>query len=479
MKSVKVRQDESYWERACHFFRTSGGADSAGSYLLHNKNGKTVKIGIMCKQVAVSIDDGHFSYVEDGQRAVASPQSDGPTFKRVERLWNRDAPCFFLVSPDIRRRFVDKSLPQILLMQPALELSFSPAQSDGQISYAQDVTSEQQGAAMLRAATEKRTSMEVPVSMEKRTSTEKPLSVESTLADQPHDSDEPRSFSELAAGWVPAEADESFLTRLATAINVLQDYPDGKLTLTRAYERRLAAKYCPFTLYELHARTNGDYACSHFVHVREGVVSLGTSPENVFEINDGTVTVDVVAGTCKSNDSYDYVAQELYENPKQIKEHKSSLLNRQNRVRAFCKEGSIRVAQDMQIKVLRNVCHLHSVFTGELLPDVTIFDLLENIFPLLGARPKELLAIADVEAAPHRFYGGVVGYLYRDRGGCFLNIRNVLLDNDVIHAKVGTGVIRESDSYNELLETRNKLSGVLEAVHRWEQSGPGDCGSDS
>jgi anthranilate/para-aminobenzoate synthase component I len=443
---MKPREDESYWNQACHLFRNSGFADDAGSYVIHNKNTKTVKVGVM-SQVAVAVCDGHVDHTEHGQPVDGTAEpADASVFRHVERLLRRDAPCFLLVSPDIKRRFVDTSVPQILALQPALELAFSPDRSQGEVSYAEDPASEQRGVAMLRA------SAEAPHS---------PL---------PDDSGEPRSFAELADGWVPAEDDESFLSRLGNAVRVLQDHPDGKLTLTRAYERRLAGDHSPFALYERHARLNGEYACSHFVCIRPGVFSLGTTPENVFEISGRTLTVDVVAGTCKASDDGDYLAQELYENPKQIKEHNSSLANRQNRFKPFCKGGSIRAVQDMQVKTLRNVCHLHSVFAGELLPDVSMFDLVANIFPLLGARPKELLPLADSETAPHRYYGGVVGHLHGTSGCCFLNIRNALLKDDVIYAKVGTGVIRESDSYSELVETRNKLSGVLEAVRLWEQA---------
>lgn len=444
---MNAREDRSYWERACHFFRNTGFASSEGSYFVHNKNRRTVKVGIMC-QNSVAVSGGSVSHTEDGQRTAAATvlQPEGPVFKHVEQLLRKDAPCFFIVSPDIQRRFTDDDLPQILLLQPVLEFTFSPDQLDGEVSYAQDTASEQRGGDMLRSAREK------------------PLPV------QAKDFGELESFSELAAGWTAEEDDESFLKRLDNAIGILRDHPDGKMALTRAYKRESSATCDPFELYELHARMNGEYAFSHFVCIRDDVFSLGTTPENVLEISDRTLSVDVVAATCKSSDSDEYLARELYENPKQIKEHTSSLKNRQNRFVPFCQDGSIRVVQDMQIKKLRNVCHLHSVFTGELLPHVTIFDLMGNVFPLLGARPRELLTIADAEPAPHRYYGGVVGHLHHETGGCFLNIRNALLNGDLIHAKVGVGVIAESDAYSELVETRDKLSGMLEAIHLWEQS---------
>ncbi len=445
---MQISGHGSYWEQACRFFRSTNLIGAEGVYFFHNKNSGTVKIGIMC-QLSVSVGDGSVECIEDGKRTdLFSLSSDeGPIFKQVEKRLRKEAPCFLVVSPDLHRKYIDKSLPQIHLVQPALEFIFSPDNADGRISYASHFTYEQQGLAMLRA------SMEQP------------------LVAPRGDVGEPRPFSELVAGWIPAEDDERFLNRLSLAISDLQAYPSGKMTLTRAYKRKMAAAYDPFKLYELHAGINGEYAFSHFFCIQKDVYSIGTTPENVFEICGNVLTVDVVAATCMSSSDDQYLAKELYENPKQIKEHRSSLGNRQDRFKRFCVDDSIRVVQDMHIKSLRNVCHLHSVFTGDLLPQNNFFDLLESIFPLLGARPKELLAKADTEMAPHRYYGGVVGHLHHGTGGCFLNIRNALLKKEVIHAKVGVGVIKESNSELELVETRDKLSGLLEAIYLWEQAG--------
>lgn len=447
---MNTRTANSYWERACHFFRSAGFADSTGTYFIHNKNRNTVKIG-SASQISVSVGDEFLDYTEDGRSTATSLQSEEGVFKLVEELLRKDAPFFFLASPDINRQFADNSLPKALFVQPAIEFTFSQDHCNGRVSYAKDSAGEQQGRTMLRTAAQQ------------------------PLPAPPKDAGEPRTFTELAVGWLPAEDDESFLKRLVDAVNVLQDYPDGKMALTRAYEGRQTAERSPFELYELHARINGEYASSHFCCIRQDVFSLGTTPENVFEINDETLTVDVVAATCKASDSDGDLAEELYENPKQIKEHESSLSSRQNRFRPHCRDSSIRVIQNIQVKKLRNVCHLHSVFTGELLPQVTMFDLMENIFPLLGARPRELLNIADSEKAPHRYYGGMVGHMHNGTGGAFLNIRNVLLDNKVMHAKVGVGVIKESDAYSELLETRDKLSGLLEAIYTWQQQAAPEC----
>lgn len=442
---MNTKEDGAYWLRACEFFRTSGFADTPGSYFLHNKNSRAVKIGIMC-QVSVSVGEEGLSRTVAGEETVVFPRSEASVFKHVEKLLSEKIPCFFVISPDFQRRYVDKKLPLIHFVQPALEFTFLPQVADGEISYARDAACEQQGAAMLRAAFDK------------------------SIASWPLASQEMTSSSQLMEGWVPAEEDSCFLQRLSDAISVLQAFPDGKMTLTRAFERKLPPKRDLFGLYEIHSGVNGEYAFSHFFCIRKDLVSLGASPENILEMRGRELTVDVVAATCKASSSREYLSKELTNNPKQTKEHKSSLDNRRNRFRPFCAEGSIRIIQEMHLKTLRNVCHLHSIFSGKLLPQTTIFDLMGVLFPLLGARPKELLANADTEEEPHRYYGGVVGHLHDESGGCFLNIRNALLLGEKIYAKVGVGLLKESIPEFELVETRDKMAGLLEAIHLWERS---------
>lgn len=441
---MRQHTDSSYWEHACDLFRRIGATEVEGNYFLHNKNNESVKVGIDCL-VAVSVDRGSLSRTAGGRTTTSPLNPDDVIFKQMERVLSEDTPCFFVVSPDIYRKSADPNLPLIRVVHPSLEFTFSADHPDGTVSYACDPAVADLGRSMLGD------------------DTEPPFRAD------PDSPQVPRPFTELVEGWVPDEADERFLSRLTEAVRALQDYPDGKLTLTRAFARRRVASADPFELYALHARVNGEYACSHYFCLGGGVVSVGTTPENVLEVDHGTLTVDVVAATCKYSDDDAFLARELYDNPKQRKEHQSSLVNRQNRFRPFCVDGSIRVVQDMQIKALRNVCHLHSVFVGELQPGVTIFDLMSILFPLLGARPKELLPIADPDVVPHRFYGGVVGHAHRDSGGCFLNIRNALLTPDLVHAKVGVGVLAESAPTDELMETQDKLSGLLEAISRWEQ----------
>ena len=436
--------NDVYWHNACHFFHRSGFASSKGSYLVHNKNRKTVSVGVQCQKM-VLIESTSILTVEGTDSMVTSPLSGGPVLSQIDQLLEFDTPWFFLLSLDLNRLHRDESLPMMIFVQPVVQLTFSPDRAEGEVSYASEPALGREATLLLERA------LQAPLPTQRA-----------------HDL-KPAAFFDLFEGWRPLEEDGWFLKRLDLAVSALESFPDGKMTLTRSYEYPLTAERDPFQLYVTHARMNGEYACSHFFCYGDGIFSVGCSPENVFEVEGDRLIVDVVASTCRSSDDKQYLERELLDSAKQVKEHTSSLTTRKTRYADYCEPGSVHSVDEMQFKRLRNVTHLYSVIHGRLLPDVTLLNILEEIYPtLMGARPRELLPFSDSEVHPHRYYGGIVGHMHGNVGGCFLNLRNALLKNDVIHAKVGVGLISDSVPLDELQETKDKISGLMEAVSLWE-----------
>ena len=316
---VMIREDRNDRESPCRLFRSSGFADTGGSYFIHNRNSDTAKIGVMC-QGEVTALDGRAEYAKAARTTAAEPLADLSEFKRAEKLARRDAPAFFLVSADIKRRFADQRIPQIYLVQPSIEFTFSPDQLNGSVTYAEDSVHARQGEEMLRAALAEPLAGRLP-----HVGGLRPFSEPERRLDD-------RGNRRCVSGETPE--------RYWPAAGVPEWEDDVGHAV--AYEREHAGGHDPFGLYELHAGMNGDYVFSHFACIREGVVSVGVTPENVFEVRGRALTVDVVAATCRSGQSDEYVDAELRRNPKQLKEHRMSLTNRQNRFRPVCEEGSIR-----------------------------------------------------------------------------------------------------------------------------------------
>ncbi|WP_164860820.1 chorismate-binding protein [Parasedimentitalea marina] len=430
-----ITAHETYFEMACHFFRRSGFTSSPGSYLIHNKNRRFVKVGIgEGRRVSLPLAaQWPFDLIaKDGQ--------DVALFDVVRASVDSEAPCFFLVSPDFKRAFCDVRLPFAVFVQPQLEFRFSVEKPHGEISYTLDVSGMREAQQMLSELVDNIV----------------PLSTATPLT--------PLLFAKASADWKRVESDAAFLERLEVGILALQDHPNGKMTMMRSFFRAIPKEIDRFDIFQQHARNNGEYACSHFFCIDETTFSFGCSPENTFEIIGGDLHVDIVASTCKAGQGEAFERRELIDNPKQQKEHLATIESRSARYEPFCDAQRMRLIMPMQIKRLRNVCHLHSLVVGTLRPQITFFDIAPTLFPIMGANPTDLLPLSDSDRSPHRFYGGIIGHWEKGYTGSFLNLRNALVQGDTIHAKVGMGVLRESDAASELAETEDKISGLMEAV---------------
>jgi isochorismate synthase EntC len=95
---------------------------------------------------------------------------------------------------------------------------------------------------------------------------------------------------------------------------------------------------------------------------------------------------------------------------------------------------------------------------------------LADSFPALISYPEALQSLADNGSEPLRFYGGVLGRVTagQEQAAFYLNLRAALIKGSILHTQGGVGVIAESEPVKELLEVRNKLSGLMKAVSAWE-----------
>lgn len=435
-----IEDPPEYFNNACNFFSGTG-LDYTGSYFIHNNNQKSVRIGIGIQR-QVTLQGSDVNILDHEVRVGGGKQEAGFSPDKALDFLDPHTPCFFLISPDIKRSYIDSDLPQIIFTQPIAEIIFDEEFNRGTLTYAENSKGEKLGKQLL-------------------------TNYSHTSNEYGHDrfSDELPSFADLARSWEREESDDSFLNRLKAASHGLQDYPTGKLVLTRAFRRQIPRNLSRFNVFRTQASNNGQYALSHFFCLDRELYSFGCSPENIFEISRNKLIVDVVAATCKSGKEPDFEQEQLISNSKQIKEHLSSLSSKEKKFSPFCVTGSLKQEYKMRVKRLRNVSHLHSRLVGELLPHIRLSNVIANIFPLLSARPEQLVPLADTEMGPHRYYGGLVGHWDESYTGCFLNIRNALIKGDLLHAKVGVAVIDESSPVSELIETEDKILGLMEAVY--------------
>lgn len=413
------------------------------SYLLHLPASAATWAGVGAHRLVRYSRDG-FEILSNGKKTCLP--ASGDIFRDLRKLLDPGHPCFFLISLDIARPVNDPSLPLMTFVQPEVEVCFpgqaGPVPSIHAASPAMEETARKhmQGTSSASA---------------------RPLP--------------PNQPDFRPAPW-DGEDDAHFIERLGRAVDTLQSI-HGKMIITRTYSKPAPANADPFRLFEIYSGLESSAAACHYASLGSGISSVGCSPENIFEMNEGKLAFDIVASTRGISADPAQDARWLHElltDPKEHKEHGMALERYQKRMDRLCQPGSVQQERRMDVRTLRHVRHLFSRISGTLREGLDCFDMLHDSFPPLSSYPDELIPLSDPGIEPTRYYGGMVGRL--GAGGrdacCYLNLRAALVRNGELYTQGGVGVIRESIPRQELLEVANKLRGLNEAVSAWENEKP-------
>ncbi len=199
---------------------------------------------------------------------------------------------------------------------------------------------------------------------------------------------------------------------------------------------------------------------------------VGSSPEIMVRVRDGTVTIRPIAGTrprgATPAEDKD-LAADLLADPKERAEHLMLLdLGRNDVGRVAC-VGSVKVTEKMIIEHYSHVMHIVSNVEGALDPRFDAVDALFAGFPagtVSGAPKVRAMEIID-ELEPERrgIYGGCIGYLGADgQMDTCIALRTAVLKDGVLYIQAGGGVVADSDPETEYQETLNKARALLRAA---------------
>ena len=205
----------------------------------------------------------------------------------------------------------------------------------------------------------------------------------------------------------------------------------------------------------------------------DGVRLIGSSPEVMVRLEEGTVTVRPIAGTRRRGGDAaedERLAADLLADPKELAEHLMLLDLGRNDVGRVARWGTVRVPQRMAVERYSHVLHLVSTVEGELREGMSAMDVFRASFPagtVSGAPKVRAMEIID-ELEPRRrgAYAGAVGYF--GYGGRTMDtaiaIRTVVAEGGRAHVQAGAGIVADSRPADEYEETLNKARALLRAV---------------
>jgi len=199
---------------------------------------------------------------------------------------------------------------------------------------------------------------------------------------------------------------------------------------------------------------------------------VGSSPEILVRLEDGTVTVRPIAGTRKRGKTAEedlQLEQDLLADPKELAEHLMLIDLGRNDAGRVAETGTVRVTDQMIVERYSHVMHIVSNVNAKLRIGLNAFDVLAATFPAgtVSGAPKirAMEIIAELEPVKRGVYSGAVGYIgWSGNLDTAIAIRTAVIKDGTLHIQAGAGIVYDSIPRNEWEETMSKGRAVFRAV---------------
>ena len=201
---------------------------------------------------------------------------------------------------------------------------------------------------------------------------------------------------------------------------------------------------------------------------------IGSSPETMVKLIDGTASIRPIAGTRKRGRTRledAALADELLSDEKERAEHLMLVDLGRNDLGRLAEPGSVQLKDFMEVQRYSHVMHLVSNIDAILRPEFDAFDLAAAAFPAgtLSGAPKirAMEIINELESEARGAYGGAVGY-FSNTGNMDLAIviRTLEIDRGTLTLQAGAGIVADSVPEKEYEETINKGAAVMKALRQ-------------
>ena len=199
---------------------------------------------------------------------------------------------------------------------------------------------------------------------------------------------------------------------------------------------------------------------------------MGSSPEILVRLRDGTVTIRPIAGTRrrgKDRAEDEALAADMLADPKERAEHLMLLDLGRNDVGRVARIGTVSVTERMTVEYYSHVMHLVSNVEGALAEGRDAIDALFGGFPagtVTGAPKVRAMEIIDeLESEKRGIYAGCVGYFAANGSmDTCIALRTAVVKDGAMYVQAGGGVVADSDPEFEYRESCNKAQALLRAA---------------
>jgi anthranilate synthase component 1 len=261
---------------------------------------------------------------------------------------------------------------------------------------------------------------------------------------------------------------EAYQARVEQAKEYIRAGDIFQVVLSQRFEQPFDLQ--PFSLYRALRRTNPSPFLFYMAFRRFSIV--GSSPEILVRLRDGTVTIRPIAGTRprgadRAEDNA--LEQELLADPKERAEHLMLLDLGRNDVGRVAEIGSVKVTDQFIVERYSHVMHIVSNVEGRLKEGADALTALMAGFPAgtVSGAPKvrAMEIIEELEPDRRGIYAGCIGYLGADGSmDTCIALRTAVVKDGRMIVQAGAGIVADSDPVSEHRECVNKAKALVRAA---------------
>lgn len=194
--------------------------------------------------------------------------------------------------------------------------------------------------------------------------------------------------------------------------------------------------------------------------------SFGASPELLVRVSHSQVSARVLAGTAARGTTIEtdqLQAKTLSESKKNLEEHKFAVDSMVVALAPFCQ--TVDTDDEPFSLALPNLWHLASDVYGKLKNNISVLDLAAFLHPTAAVagtpRSQAQQLISSLEPFDRGSYSGPVGWIGSDGDGEWaIALRGAFIEDDVLTAYAGCGLVADSEPEAELYETELKFAPI-------------------
>ena len=267
-------------------------------------------------------------------------------------------------------------------------------------------------------------------------------------------------------GKLEQENEDKFISGVKACLDYIVAGDVFQVNLSRQWQYKLIKEIDSAVIY--HALKNSNPAPFSALIQYENFSIVSSSPERLFNVQDGILQTRPIAGTHPRGEGSEDEAQKegLINHPKEIAEHVMLLDLERNDMGRVCEYGSVFVNEVMTLETYPYVHHIVSNIKGKLKEGLSIKDIVKALFPggTITGCPKVrcMQIISELEQMPRGAYTGSIGYLSLDGKMDFnILIRSFVHTDKKLTFRAGAGIVYDSIPERELAETKHKAAGLI------------------